>query len=112
MPVNQATGKYYVSAKMIKENSMYWHGKIFKMYTKVSMLDNKVKSQVAEQNVYCNIMFSNEKHKKTRDTYRFFSFTYIHLIAVKLTFKKAWKIRKRLTLINSGGGNFKSSLSF
>lgn len=37
------------------------------MYTKIFILDSEVKSQVAEQNVYYNVIFPKEKHKKIRD---------------------------------------------
>lgn len=60
---------------------MYWHGKILKMYTKISILDSKVKNQFAEQNVYSNIIFPKEKHKKIRDIC---TFIYTDLPAVIL----------------------------
>lgn len=59
---------YYGSAKIIKENSIYQHRKIFKMHTKIFILDSKVKNQVAKQNVYYNIIFPQKRNKKVRDT--------------------------------------------
>lgn len=46
---------------------MYWDGNILKMYTKIFTLDSKVKNQVVEQNVYCNIIFPKGRHMKIRD---------------------------------------------
>ena len=94
----QSTRIYYGSAKIIKENSIYWHRKIFKMYTQIFILDSKVKNQVAKQNVYYNIIFPKKRNKKVRHPWHwyYYSCTLNHKVRNK------W-----LTLIISGGGEFK-----
>lgn len=60
---------------------MYWHGKILKMYTKISILDSKVKNQFAEQNVYCNIIFPKAQENKRHLYFHIYRLTcsYTHL---------------------------------